>query len=116
MGIWSLVFLLNMIKGDPESKDALVMILVTNPINEPRIHRYFFRGLDDLYVYTQEVVAGVHDYLVEPEGWSYSYHDRVCNWPGIDGWSKIEALIGTPVEISHVDQIDKMIKMLAKTP
>ncbi|MHC4290271.1 MAG: hypothetical protein ACYSSK_09525, partial [Planctomycetota bacterium] len=47
---------------DPPSKDATVMITVANPFNEPRIHKNFPGGPDELESYRQEVVAGIHDH------------------------------------------------------
>jgi len=91
---------------DPESKDATAMIIVTNPSAEPRIHRALPCGLDELYIYTQEVVKGVHDHWVGEKGWSYSYHDRLKNWPGNDNW----------IDLPHVDQIDTLTKKLAVAP
>lgn len=101
---------------DPESKAATVMITVADPLVEPRIHKCLPVGLDELYVYTQEVVAGVHDQRVGQEGWSYSYHDRLFNWPGVDGWEKIQELVGNKIELPFIDQINTMINKLAQTP
>jgi len=101
---------------DPESRDATTMIIVASPFAEPRIHRALPCGLDELKIYTQEVVAGVHDHLVGKSGWSYSYHDRLCNWPGIDGWKKLEDLVGEDLDLPHVDQINTLIHKLAQTP
>ena len=46
---------------------------------EPRIHRAFPGGLEDLEVYRQEVVLGIHDHWVDPDAgkWSYTYHQRL---------------------------------------
>ena len=64
---------------DPPSKDATVMITVTNPFSEPRIHKNFPGGPTELEVYRQEVVAGIHDHWVEPAAgkWAYTYHERL---------------------------------------
>lgn len=101
---------------DPESKAATVMITVADPLIEPRIHKCLPVGLDELYVYTQEVVAGVHDQRVGEEGWSYSYHDRLFNWPGVDGWEKVQELVGKKIELPFIDQINTIINKLAQTP
>ena len=52
--------------GDPPSKDATVMITVANPFNEPRIHKNFPGGPEELESYRQEVVAGIHDHWIDP--------------------------------------------------
>ena len=65
---------------DPPSKDATVMITVTNPFNEPRIHKNFPGGPEELEAYRQEVVNGIHDHWVDPSQgkWTYTYHERLC--------------------------------------
>lgn len=73
-------------KGDPPSWDSTMVITVHTPLAEPRIHRCFV-GSDpgDLEVYRQVIINGIHDHNVKVDGWSYSYHDRQCNYPpGID--------------------------------
>lgn len=101
---------------DPESKDSSVTIVVTDPLKEPRIHRALPCGLDDLEIYVQEVVDGVHDSWVKEEGWSYSYHDRLTNWPGIGSWRHLEAIVGVDLESSNTNQINALIGKLAVAP
>lgn len=66
--------------GDPPSKDATVMISVSNPFNEPRIHKNFPGGPEELEAYRQEVVAGIHDHWIDPAAgkWTYTYHERLA--------------------------------------
>jgi len=65
--------------GDPPSRDCTMMWVVEDPLAEPRIHRAFPGGLEDLEIYRQEVVDGVHDHWIAPdEGkWTYTYHKRL---------------------------------------
>lgn len=73
--------------GDPESRDTVAMIHVTEPFSEPRIHKAFPGGLEDLEVYRAEVLYGVHDHWINPaEGkWEYTYHERLFAYrvPGL---------------------------------
>ena len=64
---------------DPPSKDATVMIAVTDPFNEPRIHKNFPGGPEELEAYRQEVVGGIHDHWIDPAAgkWTYTYHERL---------------------------------------
>jgi thymidylate synthase len=64
---------------DPPSKDATVMIAVTDPFNEPRIHKNFPGGPEELEAYRQEVVNGIHDHWIDPAAgkWTYTYHERL---------------------------------------
>ncbi|MFH1863361.1 MAG: thymidylate synthase [bacterium] len=101
---------------DPESRDATVMLTILNPLKEPRIHKALPCGYDDLEVYTQEVVEGVHDNWVNEHGWSYSYHDRITNWPGIGSWEKIGGNLGRHFDLPFLNQIDELVNKLAEAP
>ena len=85
-------------QGDEESKDASLLIHIVNPLQEPRIHRGFFGGLDSLEEYRLEVVEGVHNYFMydlnNPNRWEYTYNQRFTG---------------------H-DQIEKCIAILKKCP
>jgi thymidylate synthase len=86
---------------DPQSRDVVAMVHVTEPMSEPRIHRAFPGGLEDLEKYRAEVLYGVHDHWINPaEGkWEYTYHERLFEYdvPGL----------GQPI-----DQIARCIDML----
>ncbi len=88
---------------DPESRDCTMIMVVREPMSEPRIHRAFPGGLEDLEIYRQEVVDGIHDHWIKPEEgkWTYTYHQR---------------LAGFEAEGVKVDQIDYIIKKLSETP
>lgn len=101
---------------DPESRDVTMMMTIANPFLEPRIHRAMPCGYLDLGVYTAEVVDGIHDHFVNRKGhgWSYSYHDRLFNWPGLYGWDKI--LNGQKIEVPNVNQVDILINKIISAP
>jgi thymidylate synthase len=97
---------------DPPSRDATVMITVENPFGQPRFHRSFADGLGGLSEYVMEVVHGAHDYWVKPREeilkgvdssdtrWTYTYHGRLFEY-------EIEGRV--------VDQVDSMVRKLART-
>jgi len=64
---------------DPNSRDVTALIHVKKPFDEPRIHRAFPGGLDDLEKYRCEVLYGVHDHWIDPAAgkWEYTYHERL---------------------------------------
>ncbi|MCX6704675.1 MAG: hypothetical protein NTZ07_04525, partial [Candidatus Woesebacteria bacterium] len=102
---------------DPESRDVTMMMTVAKPFAEPRIHKDLPVSFEDLAIYVAEVVDGVHDYQKvnrHGHGWTYSYHDRLFNWPGLYGWDEI--LGGKKIEVPNVDQLDNLMNKLAKTP
>lgn len=97
--------------GDPPSKDATVMITVSNPFNEPRIHKNFPGGPEELEAYRQEVVAGIHDHWIDPAAgkWTYTYHERLF------AYSPVEDLRNpnSPKPFMAVDQIQYIINALS---
>ena len=101
---------------DPESRDATSMIVVVKPMAEPRIHKALPCGFEDLEVYRQEVVDGIHDSWVGEGGWSYSYHDRLFNWPGIGSWEKITGFNSVDFELTNINQINQLMVQLSDAP
>jgi len=83
--------------GDLPSRDVTCLIHVTKPFEDPRIHRAFPGGLDDLEKYRAEVVYGVHDHWIDPSvgKWEYTYHERLCDYRLPDGtvYDQIEGVI-----------------------
>ena len=83
--------------GDPNSRDITAMIHVIKPFDEPRIHRAFPGGLDDLEKYRAEVLYGVHDHWVDPAAgkWEYTYHERLFEYrvPGVGVFNQIATVI-----------------------
>jgi thymidylate synthase len=69
-------------RSDPPSKDCTMIMVVEDPATEPRIHRAFPGGLEDLEIYRQEVIYGVHDHWIKPEEgkWHYTYHERLFSY------------------------------------
>lgn len=92
--------------GDPESKDATMIMVINNPFSEPRIHLGFPGGMEDLEKYRQEVVEGVHDHWINPEEkkWTYTYHDRLFNYN----------IPGNP-SAGRRNQVDYIIEKLSET-
>ena len=89
--------------GDMPSKDCTMIIVVTEPMSEPRIHRAFPGGLEDLEIYRQEVVLGVHDHWIKPEEgkWTYTYHKRLFEYE---------------IEGESIRQISYIIEKLSSMP
>lgn len=101
--------------SDKPSLDATVMITIENPLAEPRIHKNFPGGPEELEVYRQEVVEGIHDHWINPqEGkWTYTYHERLFKYcPTEDLRLLLEQQIKP---FAPVNQIENMIEQLSKT-
>lgn len=89
-------------KEDPPSRDATMVMVIRNPMGEPRIHRAFPAGLEELEVYRLEVVDGVHDHWICPEEgkWTYTYHKRI---------------FGFEMEGETINQVDYMLNKLCES-
>jgi thymidylate synthase len=85
---------------DPPSKDATMFITITDPLQEPMIHKDFPGGPLELQEYVMEVCDGIKDHLVrnpdDPKDtrWEYTYHQRLFNYqvPSLKPFDQIEAL------------------------
>jgi thymidylate synthase len=85
-----------------KSIDAPAFIVVEEPFSEPRVHlKGIVAGsLKGLLEYVDEVVKGIHDYLVDKVG--YTYHERLFSYKLPDG--------------TTVNQIEKAVEKLRKVP
>ncbi len=99
---------------DLPSKDATVMVAIANPFAEPRIHKNFPGGPEELESYRQEVVNGIHDHWVDPAAgkWTYTYHERIFSY------SPVEEIRdpNSPKPFKAVDQIQYIIDILSQAP
>ncbi len=92
-------------EGDPASRDVSCLIHVTRPFDEPRIHRAFPGGLDDLEKYRCEMLYGVHDHWIDPAAgkWEYTYHQRIHAYdvPSIGPVDQLSAITAKLAEAPH---------------
>jgi thymidylate synthase len=94
--------------GDPPSRDATMIITITDPLCEPMIHKDFPGGPEDLQEYVMEVLDGIKDHLVrnpdDPQDtrWEYTYHQRLFAY--------------TVPGRAPADQIELLCRKLAETP
>jgi len=97
---------------DPPSKDATVMITVTDPFAEPRIHKNFPGGPEELEAYRQEVVSGIHDHWIDPAAgkWTYTYHERLFAYSPVENIRNPKS----PKPFKKVNQIQYIIDALSK--
>jgi len=72
-------------KTTHKTLEATMIVEVLNPFNEPRIHKNICGGPEELEVYRQEVVYGIHDnWITKDKGkdnhWLYTYHNRIFHY------------------------------------
>jgi thymidylate synthase len=95
--------------GDPASKDATMLITITDPLKEPMIHKDFPGGPEELQEYVMEVLDGIKDHLVrdpnDPQDcrWEYTYHQRLFGYqaPTLEPIDQIEILCRKLAEAPH---------------
>ena len=97
---------------DPPSKDATVMVTITDPFCEPRIHKNFPGGPEELESYRQEVVSGIHDHWIDPAAgkWTYTYHERLFSYCPVEDIRNADS----PKPFRKVDQIQYIIDYLSQ--
>ncbi len=94
---------------DPPSKDATMVITVTDPLREPMIHKDFPGGPEELQEYVMEVCEGIKDHLVrdrdnpDDHRWEYTYHQRLFAYevPTLKPFDQIEALCQKLAKAPH---------------
>jgi len=98
--------------SDPPSRDATVMVAVADPFCEPRIHKNFPGGPEELESYRQEVVKGIHDHWIDAAGgkWTYTYHERLFSYCPVEDIRSADA----PRPFVSVDQIQYIIDCLSQ--
>ena len=98
---------------DPPSRDCTMVVEVADPFAEPRIHKNFPGGPEELEVYRQEVVEGIHDHWVDtedPDKWTYTYHERLY------GYAPVEDLDDPgSARLKTVDQMEYVVNKAAAT-
>jgi len=93
---------------DPPSKDPTMLVTIHDPAAEPRIHRDFPGGFEELQEYVMEVCEGIKDHCVRDPNdpsdmrWEYTYHQRLFAYE-------------VPT-LEPFDQIESIAAQLAKTP
>jgi thymidylate synthase len=98
---------------DPASKDVTAIIVVADPFAEPRIHKNFPGGPEELEAYRQEVCLGIHDHWIAPaQGkWTYTYHERLFAYCPTDNLHDTKGLR----PFAAVDQIDYIVRKCSET-
>ncbi|MCU0785998.1 MAG: thymidylate synthase [Verrucomicrobia bacterium] len=94
---------------DPPSKDATMLITVTDPLGEPMIHKDFPGGPAELQEYVMEVCDGIKDHLVRDPNdakdtrWEYTYHQRLFQYavPTLKPFDQIETICQKLAKTSH---------------
>lgn len=67
-----------------EQKEISLTMVVEHPLQEPMISRLMIGGPRELEQYRQEILDGILDFEIEQGNWTYTYHDRMVNYHGVN--------------------------------
>jgi len=97
---------------DPPSKDATVIVTITEPFSEPRIHKNFPGGPEELESYRLEVISGIHDHWIDPAAgkWTYTYHERLFAYSPVEDIRNADA----SKPFRKIDQIQYIVDCLSQ--
>jgi thymidylate synthase len=89
------------------------MITVSDPFAEPRIHKNFPGGPEELESYRQEVVNGIHDHWIDPAAgkWTYTYHERLFSYCPVEDIRNP----ASPKPFRKINQIQYIIDYLSRS-
>ena len=97
---------------DPPSRDARVLVEITDPFAQPRFPPVSFceigayiaeiMGVKDHLVLSIETLKGALDGELSAHQWPYTYHQRMFAHPGMDG--------------SIANQVEAAVQRVARTP
>ena len=61
--------------------ECSMTMAVCEPLKEPMISKLFIGGPRELEQYRQEILDGILDFEIAKGNWTYTYHDRMVNYP-----------------------------------
>ena len=97
------------VPDEPLSIDAPMLMTITDPSAQPRIHRNFPDSREGLAQYVDDVVYGARNFMVESGSWTYSYHKRITEYPGL---SYTQSPHGSAIG-GVINQLDYILDSLA---
>jgi thymidylate synthase len=89
------------------------MVTIIDPFAEPRVHRNFPGGPEELEAYRQEVCNGIHDHWIDPAAgkWTYTYHERLFSYSPTQDLRDAAA----PKPFCGVNQIEYVVRKCSET-
>lgn len=94
---------------DTTQKEVSATIVIEDPLAEPMISKLFIGGPRELEQYRQEVLDGILDFEIAKGNWTYTYHDRMVNYPIERNEDRFHLK-------TTLDQIDFVVKELKRNP
>jgi thymidylate synthase len=96
--------------GHPLALDATMIMTVLDPFAQPRIHRSFPDSREGLALYVADVVHGARNDTVSRGVWTYAYHKRLIEYPGLS-WVDFP---GGKATGGLINQLDYLVDGLAE--
>jgi len=67
-------------------KELSATMVIQYPLREPMISKCFIGGPEELQQYVMEMLDGILDFEVDRGNWTYTYHQRMTEYPGREGY------------------------------
>ncbi len=99
-------------------KEVSMTFVASEPLAEPMVSKLFIGGFRELQQYVMEILDGVLDFKIG-EGWDYTYHDRMVNFPMVDSSEAAgaaEAIGVSGGKPGTIDQVKYVIHELKRQP
>ena len=97
-------------------KEISATFVALEPLHEPMVSKLYIGGFRELQQYMMEILDGILDFKVG-DGWDYTYHDRMANFPLYTMETMVENEASTGRLIAQpFNQIDFVIQELKRQP
>ena len=63
-----------------KQKEVSMTFVAEEPLAEPMVSKLYIGGFRELQQYVMEILDGILDFKIG-DGWDYTYHDRMVNYP-----------------------------------
>jgi len=83
-------------------KELAMTMVIQYPLREPMISKCFIGGPEELQQYVMEMLDGILDFEVDKGNWTYTYHQRMTEYPSREGYL--------------IDQISFVVNELKRNP
>ena len=97
-------------------KEISMTIHIEEPLSEPMISKLFIGGPRELEQYRQEVLDGILDFEIDKGNWTYTYHDRMVNYPIVKKYPVQYRGKENDIKLFTLNQIEFVINELKRNP
>ena len=86
---------------DQMQKEVSMTFVAEEPLAEPMVSKLYIGGFRELQQYVMEILDGILDFRIG-DGWDYTYHDRMVNFPVVQRGATAPAPAVAPAALDQV--------------